>query len=86
MSEAVITLTGEHRRIVSVTAGLFVLKTGSVDSLIAKATKFLLVISRLLALCNVRQVGWVEQDGAAVEADQFPGKLKCGLLILVFHL
>lgn len=83
MSEAVITPTGEHRRIVSVTAGLFVLKTGSVDSLIAKATKFLLVISRLLALCNMRQVGWVEQDGPAVAADEFPGKLKCGLLILV---
>lgn len=86
MSEAVITPTGEHRRIVSVTAGLFVLKTGSVDSLIAKATKFLLVISRLLALCNMRQVGWVEQDGPAVAADEFQGKLKCGLLILVFHL
>lgn len=74
VSEAVITPTGEHRRIVSVTAGLFVLKTGSVDSLIAKATKFLLVISRLLALCNMRQVGWVEQDGPAVAADKFPGK------------
>lgn len=36
---------GEERGIVSVTTGLFVLKTGSVVSLIAKATKFLLVIS-----------------------------------------
>lgn len=42
----------DHRVIVSVTAGLFILKTGSVDFSIAKATKFLLE-----ALCNVKCVG-----------------------------
>lgn len=42
---AVITPTEEERGIVCVTAGLFVLKTGSVDWLAAKATEFLLLIS-----------------------------------------
>lgn len=36
--------TAQHRGIVSETAGLFVLKTGYVDSLVTEATNFLLVI------------------------------------------
>lgn len=57
----VITPTGGERGIVSVTAGLFVLKTGSVDSLITNATKLVLVVSQCYAGCSVGWGRMVEQ-------------------------